>query len=31
MMVSEDLVADVEKFLTNNDIHFHTMIEDVQR
>jgi len=30
MMVSDDLVADVEKFLANNDIHFHTMIEDVQ-
>jgi len=30
LMVAEDLAADVEKFLTSNNIHFHIMVEDVQ-
>jgi len=30
LMVAEDLAADVENFLTSNNIHFHLMVEDVQ-
>ena len=31
MMVKNELVSELEEFLTHHNINFHTMIEDVER